>query len=139
MQTPKVSQGVEVRYPLLDKSLIDFSCKVAASTKLPGQKLRDFYKKVCKGFLADETLSKEKHGFGLPFGVWLTDNAELKALALKALNAFRQRNIVKASLIDAAIEAHTNSHASYYGELIWILVVLELWLQAEEQEATINA
>ena len=131
--------GVEVRYPLLDKSLVDFSCKVAASTKLAGQKLRDFYKKVCKGFLADETLSKEKHGFGLPFGVWLTDNAELKALALTALNAFRQRNIVKASLIDAAIEAHTNSHASYYGELIWILVVLELWLQAEEHETTADA
>ena len=89
--------------------------------------------------MADETLSKEKHGFGLPFGVWLTDNAELKALALTALNAFRQRNIVKASLIDAAIEAHTNSHASYYGELIWILVVLELWLQAEEHETTADA
>lgn len=131
--------GVEVRYPLLDKSLVDFSCIVPASTKLPGQKLRDFYKKVCKGFLADETLSKEKHGFGLPFGVWLTDNAQLKTLALEALNAFRQRDIVKASLIDAAIEAHTNSHASYYGELIWILVVLELWLQAEEQGAISDA
>ncbi|WP_372628090.1 asparagine synthetase B [Arsukibacterium sp.] len=131
--------GIEVRYPLLDKSLVDFSCKVPASAKLPGQKLRDFYKKTCKGFLADETLDKEKHGFGLPFGVWLTDNAQLKKLALDALNAFRQRDIVKASLIDAAIEAHTNSHASYYGELIWILVVLELWLQAEEQEATANA
>jgi asparagine synthase (glutamine-hydrolysing) len=131
--------GIEVRYPLLDKALVDFSCKVPASTKLPGQKLRDFYKKTCVGFLAAETLSKEKHGFGLPFGVWLTDNAQLKTLALEALNAFRQRDIVKASLIDAAIEAHTNSHASYYGELIWILVVLELWLQAEEQGATSDA
>ncbi|MBV2127712.1 asparagine synthetase B family protein [Arsukibacterium indicum] len=126
--------GIEVRYPLLNKALVDFSCKVPADMKLPGQKLRDFYKKSCKGFLADETLTKEKHGFGLPFGVWLTDNAQLKTLALDALNAFRERNIVKTSLIDAAIEAHTNSHASYYGELIWILVVLELWLQAEEQE-----
>ncbi|KKO46894.1 asparagine synthase [Arsukibacterium ikkense] len=125
--------GIEVRYPLLDKALVDFSCSVPADIKLPGQKLRDFYKKACKGFLADDTLSKEKHGFGLPFGVWLTDNVQLKTLALDALNAFRQRAIVKDSLIDAAIEAHTNSHASYYGELIWILVVLELWLQAEEQ------
>ncbi|MBZ9611732.1 asparagine synthetase B family protein [Rheinheimera maricola] len=125
--------GIEVRYPLLDKALVDFSCGVAADIKLPGQKLRDFYKKSCKVFLAEETLTKEKHGFGLPFGVWLKDNARLKALALEALNAFRQRNIVKTSLIDAVIDAHTNSHASYYGELIWILVVLELWLQAEEQ------
>lgn len=131
--------GIEVRYPLLNKCLVDFSCGVPAGIKLPGQKLRDFYKKTCKGFLADETISKEKHGFGLPFGVWLTDNPQLKKLALDALNAFRQRDIVKTSLIDAAIEAHTNSHASYYGELIWILVVLELWLQGEEREATIDA
>lgn len=121
--------SVEVKYPLLDKRLIDFSCKVPAEVKLPGYKLRHFYKETCRGFLADETLDKSKHGFGLPFGLWLKENEALKSIAIDALEKFKQRGIVKSSLIDDALNAHESVHASYYGELIWIIVVLELWLQ----------
>lgn len=123
--------GVDVRYPLLEKNVVDFSCQVPAELKLPGQKLRDFYKQTCRGFLADSTLDKEKHGFGLPFGAWLKENDKLEQLALDALEKFKQRGIVSNSLIDQAIEAHKSVHAGYYGELIWIMVVLELWLQQE--------
>ncbi|GAA0856945.1 asparagine synthase C-terminal domain-containing protein [Aliiglaciecola litoralis] len=123
--------GVEVRYPLLDKNIVDFSCTVPADVKLPGGELRDFYKKSCKGFLADETLNKSKHGFGLPFGVWMKENQTLKDLTITTLNQFKQRNIVKESLIDQARNAHESVHTGYYGELIWIMVVLELWLQKE--------
>ncbi|WP_258872148.1 asparagine synthetase B family protein [Thalassotalea euphylliae] len=124
--------GVDVKFPLLDKALIDFSCKVPAEVKLPGYQLRDFYKKACRGFLADETLDKPKHGFGLPFGVWLKENATLKNIALDALQQFKARNIVSESLINKALDAHDSVHAGYYGELIWIMVVLELWLQGNE-------
>lgn len=124
--------GVEVRFPLLDKRLIDFSCSIPADIKLPGGELRDFYKKSCKGFLADQTLTKSKHGFGLPFGAWMKENAQLKSLTDAALESFKTRNIVKPSLIDQAMEAHNSVHTGYFGELIWIMVVLELWLQKEE-------
>lgn len=124
--------GVNVEYPLLEKSVVDFSCTIPSEVKLPDSKLRDFYKRACKGFLADETLTKSKHGFGLPFGVWMKENEQLKALTLECLNSFKARNIVKPSLIDKALNAHQSVHAGYYGELIWIMVILELWLQGKE-------
>jgi asparagine synthase (glutamine-hydrolysing) len=124
--------GVKVVFPLLDKELLEFSCKVPAEVKLPGNQLRDFFKKSVEGFLPDKTLTKSKHGFGLPFGVWMKENAELKSLTLECLEAFKKRNIVKASLIEQALEAHQSVHAGYYGELIWIMVILELWLQGED-------
>ena len=125
---------VEVRYPLLDKHIVDFSCTIPAQVKLPGSALRDFYKNACKGFLADETLNKSKHGFGLPFGAWMKENKALQDLTEEALNSFKQRNIVKTSLIDQAMEAHKSVHTGYFGELIWIMVVLELWLQKEASD-----
>lgn len=121
--------GVEVEYPLLDRRVLDFSCKIPAEVKLPGSNLRDFYKKSCKGFLADDTLTKSKHGFGLPFGVWMKENKELRDLTMQCLTAFKKRNIVKDSLIEQALEAHESVHAGYYGVLIWTMVILELWLQ----------
>lgn len=123
--------GVHVRFPLLERTVVDFSCEVPARVKMPGFKLREFYKNACRGFLPDETLSKRKHGFGLPFGMWMKENAELQALSRDCLDAFRQRGILSDALIDDALKSHESVHASYYGELIWIIVILELWLQRE--------
>lgn len=122
---------VDVSFPLLDRRVLDFSCSVPADTKLPGGKLRDFYKRSCRGFLSDETLDKEKHGFGLPFGLWLKENDALKLLVSECLDAFSKRNIVSSELINQTLKAHEQAHAGYYGELIWLMVVLELWLQGK--------
>ncbi|MGB1141155.1 MAG: asparagine synthase-related protein, partial [Halioglobus sp.] len=99
--------------------------------KMPGYNLREFYKDSCRGFLPDDTLSKSKHGFGLPFGLWMKENASLQALSRECVDSFRQRRILSDALIDDAIKSHETVHASYYGELIWIIVILELWLQRD--------
>jgi asparagine synthase (glutamine-hydrolysing) len=121
--------GVEVRYPMLDDDLLDLSMKLSAHEKLPGQKLRHYYKEACRGFLANETLDKSKHGFGLPFGVWLREHAGLRELVGSKLEALKQRDIFLPSFIDHARHQHETGHASFFGELNWILMVLELWLE----------
>ncbi|WP_448556465.1 asparagine synthetase B family protein [Thalassotalea montiporae] len=122
--------GVDVKFPLIEKELADFSCTLPASTKLPGQKLRQFFKNTVKGFLAEETLNKSKHGFGLPFGRWMRSNPSLIQVTQNALESLRNRNIVKSEFIDTALQMQQEQHSAYYGELIWILTVLELWLQS---------
>ena len=97
--------------------------------RIPGFRLRDFYKQACRGFLAEDTLDKSKHGFGLPFGLWMKDNQELQQLSRQCIDSFRGRGILNDALIDDALKSHETVHASYYGELIWIIVILELWLQ----------
>ncbi|NRA85132.1 MAG: asparagine synthase [Gammaproteobacteria bacterium] len=124
--------GVRVNFPLLEKELVDFTTTITPDKKLPGQQLRHFYKQSFAGFLAPETLTKSKHGFGLPFGVWMKQSEELMALASNALEQLAKRNIVQAKFIEKAQQMHQGEHASYYGELIWILVVLELWFQAHD-------
>jgi len=121
--------GIEVRYPMLDDELIELSLHLSASQKLPGQKLRHYYKEACRGFLLDETLNKSKHGFGLPFGVWLRDHAGLRELVGSKLDALKEREIFLPSFIDHARHQHETGHASFFGELNWILMVLELWLE----------
>ena len=124
--------GVEVRFPLFEKELVDFSCTVPASVKAPGQKLRDFYKNTFRGFLPDGTITKSKHGFGLPFGVWMKQRPDLQQIALNALQQFKQRNLLQPEFIEQAIATYKNGHSGYYGELVWIIVVLELWLEQHE-------
>jgi len=131
----KVSQmcamaGVEVCYPLLEKELVDFSCQIDPSEKLKGNDLRYFFKQAVTGFLADKTLTKEKHGFGLPFGLWMSESEELMTMATETLAAMAKRDIFNLDFIELALEKHQSEHSNYYGELVWIVVVLELWLES---------
>lgn len=119
--------GVEVCYPLLDQQIIDLSCRIPSNSKLKGQKLRWFYKQAMAGFLPEKIINKSKHGFGLPFGIWLKDHQPLKELAYDAIHDLKKREFFKPTFLDHAIEMHQSIHAAYYGELIWVLMMLELW------------
>jgi len=131
----KVSQmcelaGVNVSYPLLSDELIDFSCQIPDKLKLKGQKLRYFYKYAMRDFLPPQTLTKSKHGFGLPFGVWLREYQPLREMAYETLQKLKSRHYFQKDFIDKAFKMHDEQHASYYGELIWLMMVLELWLDS---------
>ena len=122
--------GVDVRFPMLDARVVDLSCAIPGPAKLPGLKLRKFYKDAMTGFLPPAILNKTKHGFGLPFGLWLREYAPLKELAYDNVSALKSRGFFRHGFLDRAVAMHRQGHAAYYGELVWILTVLELWLKA---------
>lgn len=125
--------GVEVVYPMLDDELVEFSCGIPDKWKLNGHKLRHFYKESLRGWLPVETISKKKQGFGLPFGIWMQTHKPLQDLAYDCLTKLKSRHYFNADFIDQVIDLHRNGHAAYYGVLVWILTVLELWLDAHKQ------
>jgi asparagine synthase (glutamine-hydrolysing) len=124
--------GVEVGFPLLDDRLLDFSLKLPTSYKLKGLKLRWFFKEALRGFLPDEILVKKKHGFGLPFGPWAVRHAPLNQLATDSLHGLAARGIVRREFIDTLLKEHLPAHPGFYGELVWIMTMLEQWLRAKQ-------
>lgn len=121
--------GLEVGFPLLDRRLVDFSLRLPTSYKLKGLKLRWFFKEALRGFLPDEIITKQKHGFGLPFGAWAHGHAGLNALVRDCLGSLSGRGIVQPDFIRALLDRYLGEHPGYYGEMVWILTVLEHWLQ----------
>jgi asparagine synthase (glutamine-hydrolysing) len=122
--------GVEVAYPMLDDELVAFSCRISGEDKLRDGELRRFYRRAMRGFLPDVVIDKKKHGFGLPFGVWTRTHDGLRRHATDAIESLRQRRLFEPAFLDRALALHNAVHAAYYGELVWILMVLELWLAA---------
>lgn len=121
---------IEVKYPMLAEALVDLACELDASTLLAGGKLRAFYKTALSGWLPEEILKKQKHGFGLPFGLWMRTHTPLRDLIYDAISRLEQRGIFRNKFLDEAVRLHREGHASYYGELLWILSSLEYWLEA---------
>lgn len=121
---------VGVGFPFLDENLVAFSTRLPTEYKLKGLKLRWFFKEALRGFLPDEIITKKKQGFGLPFGVWATRDEKLKALASESLNSLATRGVVRADFIKVLLAEKLPEHPGYYGEMVWILMMLEQWLQA---------
>lgn len=131
---PKVREtarmaGISVGFPMLDSALLDFSLSLPDDYKLRGLKLRWFFKEALRGFLPDEILTKKKQGFGLPFGVWLLRNEALMALATDALSTLSERAIVRPDFIHDLLAQRLAEHPGYYGEMVWVLMMLEHWLR----------
>ncbi len=122
--------GVNVRFPMLDEEIVEFSGRVPAALKLKGRQLRYFFKEALRDFLPPETLSKTKHGFGLPTGLWLKEHPPLRQLARQSLDAFTQRGYLRPRYVERIWHLHQGEHASYYGVMIWAIMMLEQWLAA---------
>ena len=121
--------GTSVRFPFLADEVLAFSLKLPADYKLKGLKLRWFFKEALRGFLPDEIITKKKQGFGLPFGVWATKHGPLKSLAMDSLMSLRSRGIVRPDFITTLVDKRLPEHPGYYGEMVWILMMLEQWLR----------
>ena len=123
--------GVDVAYPLLNDALTDFSLSLEPDWKLKGNQLRWFFKEALRGFLPDEIITKEKHGFGLPFGPWLRKHAGLQQLVRGSLEDLKRHNIIRTDFIDSVMKS-VEIHPGYYGTMVWILMMLSQWYDHNE-------
>ena len=124
--------GLPAGFPLLDAQLVEFSLRLAPSLKLKRLSLRWFFKEALRGYLPDQILAKQKHGFGLPFGPWLIRGGALLDLASSSLQRLADRGIVRPDFVQRLLRDLLPSAPGYYGELVWILMMLEQWWSNNE-------
>ncbi|MDD1635328.1 MAG: asparagine synthase-related protein [Methylococcaceae bacterium] len=120
--------GIDVQYPMLQQNLLEFAAIIPSKWLMQGFELRSFYRESLQSFLPKKTLAKSKQGFGLPFGVWMSHDKELKQFAEANLESIKKRGYLNSAYIKNLIQLHQDGHASYYGVMIWLLIMLEQWL-----------
>lgn len=126
--------GVEVVYPMLDDDLIEFSTTIPSRLKLTSRHLRLMFKNAMSDLLPEQILTKQKHGFGLPFGDWLATSDSLREAVMPNFERLRERGIFRSDFLDDLLTKHRDEHAGFYGNIIWVLVMLEYWLQTRDTQ-----
>jgi asparagine synthase (glutamine-hydrolysing) len=131
---PKVTRtaeraGVLVRFPLLHLPLVEWTAALPARFKVRGFEKRYLFKYAFRPLLPREILAKRKHGFGVPTGLWLRSHPRFEALARDALlsPAARQRGYFRPGAIEDLLARHAAEPTPYYGDLLWTVLLLELW------------
>jgi asparagine synthase (glutamine-hydrolysing) len=121
--------GVRVRFPLLDLRLVEFMASVPAELKVRGLEKRHLFKRAFRALLPPETLAKRKHGFGVPTSTWLRQHPGFRALAHDTLTAARAqaRGYLARDAVARLLALHEADSTPYYGDVVWNLLMLELW------------
>lgn len=121
--------GVTVRYPFLDHRLAEFAATVPAKIKMRRRQLRSFFKNAYADLLPQEIRAKQKHGFGLPIPVWLRTDRRLNEMMHDLVLSPRtvQRGYFRRKALEDLVELHKTDETSFFGTILWNLMVLELW------------
>ena len=59
--------------------------------------------------------------------------APLRDLAAQSVERQKTRGVFRPAFLARAIEQHRTEHAVYYGELLWIIMMLDLWLESHHE------
>ena len=121
--------GIEARFPLLDHMLAEFSGRLPASLKVRRLQKRYLFKRATRDLLPRQILAKKKHGFGLPIGVWLKTDPQLRGMSRDILfdPLTYQRGYFRRGFIEQLISNMEQDTTPYYGDLLWSFLMLELW------------
>ncbi|NOY44900.1 MAG: asparagine synthase [Deltaproteobacteria bacterium] len=122
--------GVRVRYPLLDRDLVDFTATIPPELKVKPGRNRYVFKRAMEGFLPREIIEKTKHGFGLPVGPWFARHPDLNALVRDTLltPSARIRDWIRPEFLEELHQGLYGDSPAYAGGNLWVFLVLELWL-----------
>nr|NJM03667.1 hypothetical protein [Desulfobacula sp.] len=136
----KVTQMVEaaggrVRYPYLDRDLVDFTATIPPDLKVKYGKNRYIFKQAMKGFLPDAIINKSKHGMGLPISNWFRTEKILSEFLMDHLfsGAPKIHDYIRPEFMDTILKAFKEDDTTaYYGDTLWVYLILELWLRQED-------
>jgi asparagine synthase (glutamine-hydrolysing) len=123
--------GLQVRYPLLDRDLVDFTTQIPPTLKVKWGKNRYIFKKGMKGFLPNEIIFKSKHGMGMPISAWFKTDPCLFNLLNDTLFSGTPTltEFVGPEFISGIQRSFKADDSSYYGDNLWVFLILELWLK----------
>lgn len=121
--------GVGVRFPFLDRLLVEFTGTLPADFKVRGMEKRYLFKRAFAELLPAEILAKRKHGFGVPTSDWLRDHAGFRELARDTLLSPWARGLgfFRPEGLERLFALHAADSTPYHGDQIWTVLMLYLW------------
>lgn len=121
-----MQHSLEVRVPLLDHRLVEFTTNLSASLKLRGNNAKYLLKEVLYDYVPARLFDRPKWGFAIPLRIWLS--RELSYLFDKYLN---RETVIESGLVRwPAVEKMKNEFfggRDYLYNRLWTLILLHKW------------
>ena len=123
-----MAHAVEVRPPLLDHRLVEFTNSLPASFMISGSRQKFILKRLMEGKLPAPVLSRKKMGLDIPAHEWL--RGPLRPILLETLRTgvARYPGFFRSEQIEALLRRHLERRENL-GYQLWGLMILFLWME----------
>jgi asparagine synthase (glutamine-hydrolysing) len=121
-----MANSLEVRAPILDFELIEFSAGLRPDLKFKKGEKKVLLKEAFKQDLPDEILYRKKMGFSVPLADWL--RSELKSIVESTI--FTANDGIRSYFNMSSIKQLWKHHLSGkvdHSTIIWSLLIFQLW------------
>jgi asparagine synthase (glutamine-hydrolysing) len=121
-----MAHSLEVRVPLLDHELLEFSATIPAGLKIRRMTKKHILREAAKDLLPAEHFRKGKRGFSIPLAFWLRQELrpfveqQLSPARVAAMGYFDPRRV------STILEEHFSARENHENK-IWALLIFALW------------
>ncbi len=122
-----MAHSLEIRVPFFDKNLVEFVLALPDEYKYPHSQKR-LLVEAMEGKLPVEIYDRPKKGFSFPWQDWLLN--EMSGFIQESLEKLSQRGIFEPLYLQSLELKFAENHKNATWSKIWLLVVLENWLQS---------
>ncbi|MBI5664204.1 MAG: asparagine synthase (glutamine-hydrolyzing) [Nitrospirae bacterium] len=127
-KTDKMSMAnsLEVRVPLLDNAIIDFSRKVPLNKKIKGVQTKYLLRKALAKFQPHDIAFGKKRGFTPPMAMWIKNGLKDYMLTSLSRESLSKLEFLNHDYVKSIISDHLEGRAEN-SRLIWALIALVNW------------
>jgi asparagine synthase (glutamine-hydrolysing) len=118
--------GLEVRVPLLDHRVLEYSCKLPENMKYHNGNGKYLLKKLLSRYVPETLYERPKMGFGVPIESWFRN--ELKPLLMDylSLDHLKREGLFDCTTVQTMIMEHMSGKTNHQYRL-WALLMWEMW------------
>lgn len=132
VKVDRASMGtsLEVRNPLLDHELVEFSWRVPLEYKLRDGKRKWLLRKVLDRYVPEHLIDRPKRGFAVPVGDWLRGPLRDWAESLLDEKRIIDQGLLSPTLVRAYWQEFLKG-SNRYRMIVWSLLMVQAWLDQD--------
>jgi asparagine synthase (glutamine-hydrolysing) len=124
-----MANSLEVRVPLLNAKLLDFSAGLARHYKVGWLTTKYLLRRAMQDLLPPAIVRRRKKGFNMPVAKWLSGPLKPLATDLLAPDRLRRHGLFDPGYVQTLLQEHLTQRQDHR-KLLWTLLAFELWYEA---------
>jgi asparagine synthase (glutamine-hydrolysing) len=121
--------ALEVRVPILDHRMVEFSWRLPSRFKMRGGKGKWLLRQLAYRYVPKALLDRPKSGFAVPIGAWLKGPLRDWAENLLEPSRLAEGGLLEAEPIQARWQEHLGGTRNWHASL-WTVLMFQAWREA---------
>ena len=125
-----MAHGLEVRVPYLDREIVEYAQRLAASLKVRFGRRKFLHRAICADFLPTEVIKRKKRGFAANVvDGWFRQSLSRQMDSILLDESSLMYRFLRAQAVGDLLRAHKTGAKDNH-KILFSLIVFELWLRS---------